>query len=264
MSRRHSRRGLVPPRGPPSRSRPEQAPGELARPPTSGHRAMPGGRSRRTDGHLRSVQRRPGRERKPATRPHRSAGPSPKRQPSTSTRSKASPCRRSTGSRWSRTSSRSWTRLAASIPADQHVVFFPTFSAAVLTADEAERQGTPILHLAEPRSEDAADRRALPAAVVPLADRARPAVGAQGGQERRPDRLRSVLPHGHRRGRAVRDAATRRCWKTCCWPRSTWRPPRSRRPSRSKARSTGWPIAASVRPTAAFAATSPGWTARWW
>jgi hypothetical protein len=45
--------------------------------------------------------------------------------------------------------------LAASIPADQHVVFFPIFSAAVLTADEAQRQGTPILHLAEPRSEDA-------------------------------------------------------------------------------------------------------------
>ncbi len=45
--------------------------------------------------------------------------------------------------------------LAASIPADQHAVFFPTFNAAVLTADEAERQGTPILHLAEPRSEDA-------------------------------------------------------------------------------------------------------------
>ena len=45
--------------------------------------------------------------------------------------------------------------LAASIPADQHVVFFPTFSAAVLAADEAQRQGTPVLHLAEPRSEDA-------------------------------------------------------------------------------------------------------------
>ena len=45
--------------------------------------------------------------------------------------------------------------LAASIPADQHVVFFPTFSLAVLTADQAEIQGTPILHLAEPRSEDA-------------------------------------------------------------------------------------------------------------
>lgn len=50
--------------------------------------------------------------------------------------------------------------LAASIPADQHVVFFPTFSAAVATADQAEIQGTPILHMAEPRSEDArtADR----------------------------------------------------------------------------------------------------------
>ena len=45
--------------------------------------------------------------------------------------------------------------LAALIPANQHVVFFPTFSAAVTTADEADRQGTPLLHLAEPRSEDA-------------------------------------------------------------------------------------------------------------
>jgi hypothetical protein len=45
--------------------------------------------------------------------------------------------------------------LAASIPADQHVVFFQTFQAAVETADQADVQGTPILHLAEPRSEDA-------------------------------------------------------------------------------------------------------------
>ena len=45
--------------------------------------------------------------------------------------------------------------LAALIPADQHVIFFPTFSAAVLVSDQAERQGTPILQLAEPRSEDA-------------------------------------------------------------------------------------------------------------
>jgi hypothetical protein len=45
--------------------------------------------------------------------------------------------------------------LAASIPADQHAVFFSTFSLAVLTADQAKIQGTPILHLAEPRSEDA-------------------------------------------------------------------------------------------------------------
>ncbi len=45
--------------------------------------------------------------------------------------------------------------LAESIPADQHVIFFPTFSAAVVAADQAEPQGTPVLHLAEPRSEDA-------------------------------------------------------------------------------------------------------------
>ncbi|MEN6451503.1 MAG: hypothetical protein ABFC96_13505, partial [Thermoguttaceae bacterium] len=45
--------------------------------------------------------------------------------------------------------------LASFIPADQHVVFFPSFSAAMQTADEADRQGTPVLFLAEPRSEDA-------------------------------------------------------------------------------------------------------------
>ena len=45
--------------------------------------------------------------------------------------------------------------LAELIPADQHAVFFPTFSAAVEAIDQAERQGTPVLHLAEPRSEDA-------------------------------------------------------------------------------------------------------------
>ena len=45
--------------------------------------------------------------------------------------------------------------LAAAVPADQHAVFFPTFAAAVATADEADRQGTPLLQFAEPRSEDA-------------------------------------------------------------------------------------------------------------
>jgi hypothetical protein len=50
--------------------------------------------------------------------------------------------------------------LAALVPADQHVVFFPTFLAAVAVADQAEIQGAPILQMAEPRSEDArtADR----------------------------------------------------------------------------------------------------------
>jgi hypothetical protein len=44
--------------------------------------------------------------------------------------------------------------LAASIPSDQHVIFFPTFSAAMALSDEADREGTPVLQLAEPRSED--------------------------------------------------------------------------------------------------------------
>ncbi len=45
--------------------------------------------------------------------------------------------------------------LAEWIPADQHVVFFPTFAAAEVVADQAEVQGTPILYMAEPRMEDA-------------------------------------------------------------------------------------------------------------
>lgn len=45
--------------------------------------------------------------------------------------------------------------LAAIIPADQHVLFLPSFAAATRLADEATRQGVPILRLMEPRSEDA-------------------------------------------------------------------------------------------------------------
>ncbi len=45
--------------------------------------------------------------------------------------------------------------LAAKIPADQHVLFFPSFRAALAVADEAERHDTPVLRLARPRSEDA-------------------------------------------------------------------------------------------------------------
>jgi hypothetical protein len=45
--------------------------------------------------------------------------------------------------------------LAASIPADQHVMFLRDFKAALALADEADRQGTPVLQIAEPRSENA-------------------------------------------------------------------------------------------------------------
>ncbi|MBN1589608.1 MAG: hypothetical protein JW888_08845 [Pirellulales bacterium] len=45
--------------------------------------------------------------------------------------------------------------LAKYIPADQHVMFFPSFAAAVRLSDEATAQGTPILRLVEPRAEDA-------------------------------------------------------------------------------------------------------------
>ena len=44
--------------------------------------------------------------------------------------------------------------LAQAIPADQHVMFFPSFAAALAVADEVSRQGTPLSRLAMSRSED--------------------------------------------------------------------------------------------------------------
>jgi hypothetical protein len=48
--------------------------------------------------------------------------------------------------------------LAAAIPADQHAIFFHTFNAMLALADEADRDGTPLLQMAETRSEDAGTR----------------------------------------------------------------------------------------------------------
>lgn len=45
--------------------------------------------------------------------------------------------------------------LASSIPADQHVVLFPSFSAALAIADEASQHDTPVLRLAQPQTENA-------------------------------------------------------------------------------------------------------------
>ncbi len=45
--------------------------------------------------------------------------------------------------------------LAGKIPADQHVVLFPSFNAAVAMADEMAADGAPILQMAEPRSSNA-------------------------------------------------------------------------------------------------------------
>ncbi len=45
--------------------------------------------------------------------------------------------------------------LAAVIPADQHALFFPTFADFVRLIDEGMNGGTPVLQMAEPRSEDA-------------------------------------------------------------------------------------------------------------
>ncbi|HEX3358210.1 MAG TPA: hypothetical protein VHS31_14655 [Tepidisphaeraceae bacterium] len=45
--------------------------------------------------------------------------------------------------------------LAEIIPADQHAILFPTFNAFMTVLDTADAQGTPVLQLVEPRSEDA-------------------------------------------------------------------------------------------------------------
>ena len=45
--------------------------------------------------------------------------------------------------------------LAACIPFDQHAIFFPSFPAMTEMMDEADADGTPVLQLLEPRSEDA-------------------------------------------------------------------------------------------------------------
>jgi hypothetical protein len=44
--------------------------------------------------------------------------------------------------------------LAAFIPADQHALFFPSFQALTEMMDEADTNGTPVLQMFEPRSED--------------------------------------------------------------------------------------------------------------
>lgn len=49
-------------------------------------------------------------------------------------------------------------RLARLIPADQHAIFFPSFQAMTAVMDEAKHEGTPLLRLAESRSEDALTR----------------------------------------------------------------------------------------------------------
>jgi len=48
--------------------------------------------------------------------------------------------------------------LAAYVPFDQHVIFFPSFTAMTKVFDEADAGGTPLLQWLEPRSEDAQTR----------------------------------------------------------------------------------------------------------
>ena len=49
--------------------------------------------------------------------------------------------------------------LARYIPGDQHAIFFPSFNAMTAMMDEADAALTPMLHLLEPRSEDATTRQ---------------------------------------------------------------------------------------------------------
>jgi hypothetical protein len=44
--------------------------------------------------------------------------------------------------------------LAGLIPADQHVIFFPSFKAMAVLTDEARARGTPVLRMLDSRSED--------------------------------------------------------------------------------------------------------------
>ncbi len=44
--------------------------------------------------------------------------------------------------------------LASRLPADQHALFFPSFEAMTRLLDEAQANGTPVLHLLEPKAED--------------------------------------------------------------------------------------------------------------
>ena len=48
--------------------------------------------------------------------------------------------------------------LASFIPADQHALFFPSFQALADMTDETDANGTPVLQMFEPRSEDASSR----------------------------------------------------------------------------------------------------------
>lgn len=48
--------------------------------------------------------------------------------------------------------------LATLLPQDQHAIFFPSFAALLMMMDEADAQGTPLLHMAETRAESAGTR----------------------------------------------------------------------------------------------------------
>ena len=93
--------------------------------------------------------------------------------------------------------------LAAKIPADQHAVFFPSFDAAVAVADELAAQSALVLELAEPRSTSARTFERYQQQMCLSTHRSGPTARTDRCAECRDDRIRSVLPHGHRCGRAV-------------------------------------------------------------
>ena len=47
------------------------------------------------------------------------------------------------------------------MPADQHAIFFRSFAAMTQMMDEADTNGTPLLQMFEPRSEDREQPRAV-------------------------------------------------------------------------------------------------------
>ncbi len=90
--------------------------------------------------------------------------------------------------------------LARLVPADQHLVLFPNFSALAAVGDRLAQQGTIIMDLAQPRTQRCTIAGALRAAAWPFAFRHRHDCRIARDGQRGADRLRSVLSVGDRRG----------------------------------------------------------------
>ena len=97
---------------------------------------------RRVARNLRSVHRRPGDEREPATRPRDAPGP-PNETPVKVDSLTGITIKEIDWKPLIKDAKPKLDPLADKIPADQHVVFFPSFQAAVAVADETNRHDTP-------------------------------------------------------------------------------------------------------------------------